>query len=164
MFEIRFRHHERPFALGHLLTTDRQKAMNVDFGWQGIACGFQHAGPEQGVEVCDVFADEVVNFGIFTSPPVVERFSLPITPLFRRRHVPDRSIEPDVPVVTRAVGNLKSKVGSRSRDIPVAQGLVEKVTFQIIGHFRLQMVSRLRPLVEKPMQLIQLDEQMLGTA
>ena len=33
----------------------------------------QHAGPEQRVEVRDVFANEMVDLDVVTPPPIVER-------------------------------------------------------------------------------------------
>ncbi len=81
MFQVGGRLDERPLALRHLLAADGQETVDVDFRRQLEAGGLQHAGPEQRVEIGDVFADEVVDFdgrffGIFSArPPFVERLA-----------------------------------------------------------------------------------------
>ena len=55
---------ESPFAFRHLLAIDRQESMNVDFAGQVESCRFQHAGPEQSVEVRNVFTDKMMNLGL----------------------------------------------------------------------------------------------------
>ena len=89
----------------------RSRPVNVDFMRQVEARHFQHRRPEQCVKIRDVTADKVVDFCVRVSPPGVEFFSVPVAPLTGGRHVADRCIEPDVPVITGAVGNLESKIG-----------------------------------------------------
>ena len=85
---------------------------------------FEHAWPEQRVEVRDVLADEMVDLDIVAAPPVVQSLAVPVTPLLRGSDVADGSIEPDVPVVAGTVGDLESEIGCGSRDIPIAQRFV----------------------------------------
>ena len=44
------------------------------------------------------------------------------------------------------------------------QRLAEEVAFQIVGDFRLKVPAALRPLFEEPVQLLDVDEQMVGLA
>ena len=90
------------------------------------------------MEVGDVFADEVMDFGIVASPPVVDGFAVLLAPLLGRGDVADRRIEPDVPVIARTVGNLEAKVGRRPRDVPIAERLVQEMALEVVGDFRLQ--------------------------
>src|SRR5690242_17383282 len=97
------------------------------------------------MEVRDVLADEVVDFAIVGAPPIVELLAGASAPLLSRCHVTDRSIEPDIPIVARAIWNFESEVGRGARNIPIAERLAEKVSFQIVGNLGLQMVTGLRP-------------------
>ena len=132
----------------------------MDLRRQAVAGRLQHRRPEQRVEVGDVLADEVVDLGLVAPPPVVEIFPLAVAPLAGRADVPDRGVEPDVPVVARRVGNLEAEVRRRSRNVPVAERLVQKMALQVVGHFRLKVLAALRPLGEEIVQLFDLDEQM----
>ena len=154
------RRDERALALRHLLAVDGEEAVDVDFRRQVVAGRLQHAGPEQRVEVRDVLADEVVNLAIGRSPPIVELLARAIAPLLRRGHVADRRVEPHVPIVAGAVGNLETEVRGRPRDVPIAERLAEEVALQVVGDLRLQVLARLRPLFQEAVQLLELDEQM----
>ena len=43
--------------------------MGADAGWHTKASLMQHRGPEEGVEVQNIFADEVHEFGLGTGFP-----------------------------------------------------------------------------------------------
>ncbi len=81
----------------------------------------EHAWPEEGVKIGDVFADEVMDFGRVAFPPIVEVFVVLFAPLPGGCDVADRRIEPNVPIVSRAIWDFESKVGSGARDVPVAE-------------------------------------------
>ena len=87
-----------------------------------------------------------------------------LAPLHRRGHVADRRVEPDVPEVAGAVGNLEAEVRSGTGHIPISQRLTEKVPFEIICHFALQVLAGLRPFFEEPVQLLDADKQVIGRA
>ena len=93
--------------------------MDVDFLRQAEASDLKHGRPKERVKVNDVLANEVMNFGIRVSPPGVKRFTMAITPLLRRSHVTDGCVEPDKPVVSRTIRNLKSKIRCGPRDVPI---------------------------------------------
>ena len=69
------------------------------------------------------------------------------------------AFEPDVPIVAGTVGNLEAEIGGWSRNVPVAQGLAQEVAFEIIGHLRLKVLTRLRPVLEKTVQFLEMDEE-----
>ena len=98
---------------------DRQKAMNVHFFGKTEASDFKHGWPKQRVKINEVFANKVMDLGIRVSPPGVKRFTMAITPLLRRSHVTDGCVEPDKPVVSRTIRNLKAKIRCGPRDIPI---------------------------------------------
>jgi len=80
MLQVGARSDERALALRHLFAVDGEEAVDVNFGGQVVAGGLEHAGPEQRVEIRDIFADEVVDFAIFGAPPVVELFAGAVAP------------------------------------------------------------------------------------
>ncbi len=106
------------------------------------------------------FADKVVDFGVLAAPPTVERLARFVAPFLRGSEIADRRVEPHVPVIARAVGNLESEIRRRSGDVPVSKRFAEKVALQVVGDLRLQVRSALRPFVEKAVQLFEFDKQM----
>ncbi len=136
--------------------------MNVDFGGQTVAGRLQHAWPKQRVEVCNVFADKVMNLSGIIFPPIINRATIFVAPLFGRSDISDRGIKPDVPEITWTVWNFESEIRSRSRDVPVAKlfasfftiRVAEEVTFEIVGDFWLQVIPVLSPFFKKAMQLL----------
>src|SRR5436190_4390211 len=109
MLEIRACANERALALRHLFAVDSEKAVDVNLGRQTAAGRLQHSRPKQRVKVSDVLADKMVNLAVVGTPPVVELLAVGRTPLLRRCHVTDRRIEPDVPIIAGAVGNLETE-------------------------------------------------------
>ena len=137
--------------------------MDVDLRRQAEAGRLEHAGPEQRVEVRDVLADEVMNLASSAIFHQSSSFSpVRLHHCLRAGDVADRGVEPDVPVVARAIGNLEAEVRGRPRDVPVAERLAEEMALEVVGDFGLQVLARLRPLVQKAVQLLELDEQVLG--
>ena len=53
-----------PLRLRHLLAVDGQEAVDVDLLRQAEAGRLEHRRPEERVEIGDVLADEVVDFGL----------------------------------------------------------------------------------------------------
>ena len=82
-------------------------------GGRAEARTHQHGGPEQGMEVGDVLADEVIQLRSGSCPPVLVeiQFRTAGAEIREARHVPDRGIEPDVEELPRSVRNLESEVG-----------------------------------------------------
>ena len=55
---------ERAAGLGHLLAVERDHAVGEHPGGRAKARRLQHCRPEQGVEVDDVLADEMIDLGL----------------------------------------------------------------------------------------------------
>ena len=110
------------------------------------------------------FADEMVDLRLVAPPPGVELFPLPLTPLQRRTDIADGRVEPDVPVVAGAIGDLEAKVGCRTGDIPIVERLAQEMPSKIVGHLGLEGAGGLSPLLQKTVQLFIVDEQVLGAA
>ena len=114
MLEVLARPYLRPLALGHFFAIDGEKAMDVNEGREGVASRFEDTRPEEGVEVGDVLADEMMDLGVGTLPPVLELFAVAFAPLVGGCDVSDRGIEPYIPIVAGAVGNRETKIRLRS--------------------------------------------------
>ena len=99
------------FALGHFLFVDGQESVDMDKRGQGVTGGLEDPGPKQRMEVGDVFADEMVDFGLIAFPPIVQVLLMLFAPLPGRSDVTDGCIEPDVPVIPGAIGNCESEIG-----------------------------------------------------
>ena len=159
VFQIRRRFDERALAFGHLFATDGQETVDVNFGRQVVASGLQHRWPEQAVEVLDVLAQEMMDFCFVTFPPRFEILAVLFAPFFGRGDVTDRSIKPDVPkVFAIGAGYFETEIWFGSRDIPVAQLVLQEVSLQVVGDFVLQVFATLSPLVQEFVQLLDLDE------
>src|SRR5262245_62184728 len=133
MLEVRRCHDERPLALAHLLAADGEKSVDVDFRRQREAGRFEHPGPEERVELRDVFADEVVDFSAGRLPPVVELLAISFAPFPSAGDVADGGVEPDVPVIAGRIGDFETKIGRGPRNVPVAERLTEEMALQIIS-------------------------------
>ena len=162
MLEVGRSLNERPTSLGHFFAIHSEEPMNVDFFRQAQPRRFQHGGPEQRVEIGNVFPDKMMNFGARILPPVIQLFPMLLAPFGGRADIPDRSVKPDVPVIARAIGNFKAEIRCRAGNIPVPQRLDQKMPFQVVGDLVLQMPPRLRPLGQPVMQAFDLNKQMLG--
>ncbi len=139
--------------------------------WQVEAGGLQDAGPEQGMEISDVLADEVMDFHVVILPPIRELLTVQVTPLLCAGNVANGRIEPDIPVVAGKVRDLEAEVLGGASDIPVSEflaGIVcipldpQEVPLQIVGDLGLQMAAGLCPLLEKLVQLLETDEPVWG--
>ena len=186
MLEIRGPHDEGALALGHLLAAHGEKPVDVHLRRQAEAGRLQHAGPKERMEVRDIFADEVMNLGsggrgtggrgscragarksrirlgrslaLPRRPPVFQLLALPFAPLPARGDVADGGVEPDVPIVTRAIGDFEAKVGGGPRHVPIAQWLTEELRLEVVRRFRLQVIAALRPFLEKAVELLNRHE------
>ena len=129
------------------------------------AAELQHRRPEQGVEGDDVFADEVVLLGVISLDVFVKAAGVAVLglgaafvePVFERRQVAHRRVQPHVEVLARRIGNLNAEVGRVARNVPVAQafalgavrvGAHAEPLFDFVGHFGLQLAV-LRPILQE---------------
>ena len=87
----------------------------------------QYRRPEQRVKVHDVLADEVIELGVVSGAPVFVKAQVIalVTEVQETRGISDRGIQPDIEILVLGAGDLKTKVGSVARDIPVLQACFE---------------------------------------
>ncbi len=98
--------------------------MRMHRGRTAHSRGLQHRRPEQRVEIQDVLADEVMQFGArVDTEEIVELQAGAGAQLREARQISDRRIEPDVEIFARRVRNLEAEVGRVARDVPVPQAL-----------------------------------------
>ncbi len=136
--------------------------MHVDGGRLAEARAFEHRRPEQGVEVDDVLADEMVQLGAGVLVPegVEVQFREARAEVLEAGHVADRRIEPDIEVLARLVGNLEAEIGRIAGDVPFVQAAVEP--FGDLVRHRILQGAAAGPLLEHGLELGQLEEEVLG--
>ena len=143
-------------ALAHLFATDGDEAVHKNVVGRLAAAEVQHRRPEQGVEVGDVFADEVVLLHFRVGHEFVVTAGLALgcrtafgKVIFQRREVAHRRIQPDIKILARRIGNFNAEVGRIAADVPVAQATLAVVVLgeplaNFVGDFALQFAV-LRP-------------------
>ena len=100
-----------------------QKAVCVHAGRGAVAGEMQHGGPEQGVEIENIFADKVVHLGLAVGFEVfVEIDTDAVAQVFKRRHVADGRVQPDVEVFARRIGDFKTEITARRGKCPSRTG------------------------------------------
>jgi hypothetical protein len=138
-------------ALAHLFAADGDEAVHEDVGGHLAAAEVQHGRPEQGVEVGDVLADEVVLLHRRVGDELLERAGLAVPGLgaalaevaLQRGQVAHRRVEPHVEVLARCVGDL----------VPVRQAAMAVLVggepfLDLVGHLALQLAV-LRPILQE---------------
>ena len=162
VFEIGARLDESTARLGHLLPVHRQVTMHVHRGRLAEARAVQHGRPEQGVEVDDVLADEVIQLCARVLAPkgVKRKLGTTLAEIPEARHVADRCIQPDVEVLARLVGDLEAEIGGVAGDVPFLQATIEPLG-DLVGHGLLQRAAA-GPFLEHRLEVGQLEEEVLG--
>src|SRR5690606_20861951 len=91
-------------------------------------------GPEQGVEIDDVLADEMHEFGFRGVRGIGEarevaraeaRLAAAVAQLLEGRQITDWRIDPDVEILARFTGNLEAEIRRVARHVPAAQAVRE---------------------------------------
>ena len=110
----------------------------------------QHGGPEQGVEIRDVFANEVVllDLGVVDVGVVVHTNFAQI--VFERSQIANGCIEPHVKIFAGCVRNFNAEVRRVAADVPIAQAALTlfvfgEPLFDFVQHFGLQAPCVVRP-------------------
>ena len=115
--------------------------MRENFARGAVAGVFQLGGPEQGVEIENVLADEVVKLGTgVTREELIEIESFLVAKILERAHVADRGIEPDIEILAWGIGDFKTEVGGVARNVPVRELVFADFTqpfLHFVGGFRL---------------------------
>ena len=151
MVEIGARLDEGAGALRHLLAVDGQEAVDEDTRRHAEARPVQHRGPEQGVEVGDVLADEVIELDIGVRAPRTVEVEVVAsrTQVSEAPHVPDWRVQPDVEVLSGDVGDLEAEVRRIPRDVPVLQAGVEPLV-ELVGNLGLHRRASVAAAVGEP--------------
>src|SRR5690606_34449605 len=88
-------------AFGHFFAADGDEAVYVQTVGRFAARELQHGGPEQGVEINDVLADEVHLLGVAGRVDQgVEVQSLPVAIGLERGQIAYGGVQPDVKIFT----------------------------------------------------------------
>ncbi len=111
---------------------------------RGVPRAFEHGGPKEGVEVDDVFANDVVNFGVGVVPVGIKVAAGIAAEFFSGGHIANRRIEPNVKIFIIFAGNFKTEIGTVAADIPVAQPFVEPILQKPAG-LRIEPLRRVDP-------------------
>ena len=112
-----------------------------------------NTGPEQRVKIGDVLADEVMNLRRNPRSTNRRRFRRVAGTIPSRTHVADRRIEPDVPVIAGAIGNLEPEISRRPRNVPIAEFGRSRNSLEEIRDLRLQVLAALRPIFQETVHL-----------
>ena len=173
-FEVLQRVQSSAPALAHLFAVvHREKAMHKHFVGHLAATEFQDGGPKQGVEGDDVFANEVVLLYLGVVDVGLEVLAALVQQVFQGRQVTDGCVQPHIKVLARRVGNFDAKVGCVAADVPVTQafaggaigvGAHAEPLFHLVGHFGLQVLAVLRPVLQKrnAARVGKFEEEVLG--
>jgi len=150
--------------LGHLGAVDGQVAVHVDCSRLAEAGTFEHGRPEQGVEVDDVLADEVIQLGLgaFVPESVEVQLRAACAQVLEAGHVADWRVQPDVEILARLARDLEAEVRRITRDVPLLQAGIQPFG-KLVGHGVLQ-GSAAGPLLQHGLEVRQLEEEVLGIA
>ncbi len=147
--------------LGHLLAVDGEEAVRMDGGGHAEAAAGQHGGPEQGVEIDDVLADEVVQLGRgIPLPVVIEVEAGAVAEIAEAGHVADGGVQPDVEILVLRARNPEAEVGRVARDVPFLQAVLEPFV-ELVGDLGLQMAGA-GPLAQQGAEVGELEEVVQG--
>ena len=109
------------------------------YGRRGAkAAAVKHRGPEQGVEVKNIFAHKMVQLSCcIRAPEGIEVKIRAIAQIAKTSHIAYRRVEPYIKIFSARPGNLKTKIGCIAGDIPILQAGLKPFT-QFVFDFGLQ--------------------------
>ena len=111
------------------------------------------------MKVDDILADKVIQLSAVSRlPPTIKILTLAPAVVLAAGYVTYGRIQPDIKIFTRVAGNLKTKVGRVTTDVPVLQPRVYPLP-KFISNRRLQMFA-LGPLCQQLLKMRQVEEQM----
>ena len=135
--------------------------MHEHAGGRAIAHTAEHGRPEQGVEVDDVLADEMIELGAVTGLPVsIEVIAAALAEHLEAGHVAHGRIQPHVEVFARLVGNLEAEIRCIAADVPLLQPAVQPLA-ELVGDGFLQRAAAC-PGLEHVGEGRQREEEVLG--
>ncbi len=152
---------ESTARLGHLGAVHGQEAMHIHGSGRAVTGTGQHRRPEQGMEVDDVLANEVIDLGsAVTGPVVVELIIRAAAKILQAGHVANGGVQPDIKIFARGIGNFEAKVGGIAGDVPFLQFFIQPFA-QFVGHLILQGAAA-RPLLQHVAEFRQAEKEVLG--
>ncbi len=165
VFQKARRGDEGAARLGHLGAVHREEAVGEHRRGRAIAGAFQFRGPEQGVEIKDVLADEVVQLSLFRRrllliPEGVEVEALFVAEVAEAAHVADGRVQPHVVVLAGCARDLEAEIGGVAGDVPVGEAGVQPLG-QLVGGLGLHL-GRLDPAAQEVGAGAQLEEMVIG--
>jgi len=148
MVQISTRADESAARLRHFLAIDGEEAVHADAVGGAEAGALQHRRPEQCVEIDDVLADEMVEFGgRIAAPEGVEVEPSAATEVLEAGHVADRCVQPHVEELAGCIGDFEAEIGRVAADIPVLETGIQPLA-ELVGDF-LADVARAGPAAQK---------------
>ena len=110
-------------ALTHFAAVNRHETVyeHIVGRTVGLAGEFKHGRPKERMEVHDVLTDEVDLLGLFIIEELPEIKSLLFGVIHEAGVIADRSIQPDIEILTRSVGDRDAEIGFIARNIPVTK-------------------------------------------
>ena len=151
-------------GLGHLGPVHREEAVGKDGARRAEAGTVEHRRPEQGMEVDDVLADEVIELGLgVLGPEAVElQPRRAITEVLEARHIADGCIQPDVEEFVRMIGDLETEIRGVAGDVPLLEPGLEPLP-ELVGDLLLEAAAA-GPGLQHLLKIGELEEEVLGLA
>ena len=89
----------------------------------------EHGGPEEGVEVLDVLADEVEDFELWVVPVILRVPAASDSPsaVPEAGEIADGGVEPVVEIFAVFAGDGEAEEGRVAGDVPIAERFLEPV-------------------------------------
>ena len=107
-------------------------------GRRAVAGAMQHRRPEQSVEVDDVLADEVMQFGVRAGHQVVVVVDASAVAIGAEAgQIADRRIQPDIEVLARRIRNFEAEIRRVARDVPGLEARIQPFA-QLGAHARMR--------------------------
>ena len=148
-------------GLGHFLAVGGEEAVHEHVVGQAVAATVQQGRPEQGMEVHDVLADEVVHLGAAAGADVLLHVpALPVQQVLQAGEIAHGGVHPHVEILARRAGYLEAEIRRIPGDVPFPQPGVEPFV-QLVGDLRLQ-VPGADPVAQHGFKRRQIEEVMLG--
>ena len=136
MLQISCRLNECATRLRHFFTVYRDITMHENIAWFAEIRPFQHRRPEQAMEIHNIFTDKMIQLGgRILIPKIIKiQTALFATQIFKRCHITDRRVQPNVEIFIFSVRNFKAEIRRITRNIPLLQTSF-KPFLHFIRHF-----------------------------
>ena len=148
-------------GFGHFLAVGGEETVHEHVAGQAVAAAVQQGRPEQGMEVHDVLADEVVHLGAAAGADVLLHVPpLPVQQVLEAGEIAHGGVNPHVEILARRAGYLETEIRRVPGDVPFPQTGREPLG-QLVRHFGLQ-VAGADPVPQHLFKRGEVKEIMLG--